>query len=107
VIRWMVVTLKVKGDWSQSVFSHYQVDYSMSVGVLRYLPTFWVSYSWCVDYVIKYIGGPGSPFTAALANVSASSFLCLSMCCRLKPLNCFSRLRMAARYYISTSSLAE
>ena len=49
----MVVTLKVKGDWSLPVFGHYQVDYLISVDVLCYLQTFRVSYGWCADYVIK------------------------------------------------------
>jgi hypothetical protein len=59
VIGWMVMTLKVKGDWSPPVFGHYQVDDLMSVSVLRYLQTFKFSYDWHADYVIKYIRGQG------------------------------------------------
>jgi hypothetical protein len=77
------------------------------VGVLRYLQAFRISDNWRTDDVIEYIGGRASPFAAALANVSASSFLFLSTCCRQKPLNCFSRPRTAARYCISMDSLAE
>jgi hypothetical protein len=44
---------------------------------------------------------------AALANVSASSFLLRSTCCSVKPLNCFSRLWMTVRYCMSTGSSAE
>jgi hypothetical protein len=107
VIELMVVALKVKGYWSPPVFGHYEVDDLMSVVVLRYLQTFRVSDGWCTNYVINTSEGRASPFAAALANVLASSFLFLSMCCRVKPLNCFSRLRMAARYCISMDSLSE
>jgi hypothetical protein len=44
---------------------------------------------------------------AALANASASSFLLRSTCCRLKPLNCLSRLRIAVTYCMSTGSVTE
>jgi hypothetical protein len=49
----------------------------------------------------------GSPFSAALANMSASSFLFRSMCCKVNPLNCLSRLHTIERYCMSTGSLAE
>jgi hypothetical protein len=51
--------------------------------------------------------GNESPFAAAFANMLASSFLFRSMCCNVNPLNYFSRLRTADRYYMRTSSLAE
>jgi hypothetical protein len=51
--------------------------------------------------------GMGSPFAAALASMSASSFLFCSICCSVNPLNCFSRLRTTDKYCIRTSSLVE
>jgi hypothetical protein len=53
------VALKIKGDWCSLVFGHYRIDYPMPIGVLCYLQTLGVSYSWCADYVIKYIGWQG------------------------------------------------
>jgi hypothetical protein len=50
--------------------------------------------------------GMGSPFTNAFASMSASSFLLRSICCSVNPLNCFSRLHVADKYYIRTGSLA-
>jgi hypothetical protein len=44
---------------------------------------------------------------AALANASVSSFLARSRCCRVKPLNCLSRLRTAVKYCMSAGSFAE
>jgi hypothetical protein len=44
---------------------------------------------------------------AALASISVSSFLFRSMCCKVIPLNCFSRLRTTTRYCMSIGSLAE
>jgi hypothetical protein len=49
--------------------------------------------------------GRASPLAAALANASASLFLARSTCCRVKPLNCFSRLRTDVRYCMSAGSL--
>jgi hypothetical protein len=53
------------------------------------------------------LDGSGSPFAAAFANMSASSFLSLSMCCNVNPLNCFSKLRRVEKYCMRTDSLAE
>jgi hypothetical protein len=50
--------------------------------------------------------GKGSPFAAALA-MSTSSFLFRSMCCKVNPLNCFSRHRTTERHCMRTSSLVE
>jgi hypothetical protein len=61
------------------------------------MPTMWKNTS----------DGKGSPFAAALASMAASSFLSRSMCCKVNPLNCFSRLRTTSRYCMSTGSLAE
>jgi hypothetical protein len=51
--------------------------------------------------------GKVSPLAAALANALASSFLARSTCCKVKPLNCLSRLRTAVRYCMSAGSFAE
>jgi hypothetical protein len=51
--------------------------------------------------------GSRSPFAAAFANMSASSFLSRSMCCNVNLLNWFSRLRTVERYCMRTGSLAE
>jgi hypothetical protein len=51
--------------------------------------------------------GSGSPFAAAFANMSASSFLFRSMCCNVNPLNYFSMLCMVEKYCMRTGSLVE
>jgi hypothetical protein len=61
----------------------------------------------CRLYEKNTSDGKGSHFAAALASVSASSFLFRLICCDVKTLNCFSRLQIAVRYYNSTGSLVE
>jgi hypothetical protein len=51
--------------------------------------------------------GRGSPFTAAFASMSASSFLFLSMCCNVNPSNYFSRLHIVDKYCIRIGSMVE
>jgi hypothetical protein len=47
----------------------------------------------------------GSPLAGAFSNMSASSFLLLSICWSVNPLNYFSRLRTADKYCMRTGSL--
>ena len=75
----------------------------MALGVLSYLQTFRAVDDWRADDVVEHVGKQA----AALANVSASSFLLRSTCCSVKPLNCFSRLWTTVRYCMSTGSFAE
>jgi hypothetical protein len=76
----------------------------VALGVLGYLQAFGVADDGGAE---EHVGGQGLALGAALANASASSFLLRSMCCRVKPLNCLSRLRIAVRYCMSTGSFAE
>jgi hypothetical protein len=61
----------------------------------------------CRSCGINTTDGKGLPFPAALANMSTSSFLLCSLCCKVNPLNCFSTLRTIERYCMRTGSLAE
>jgi hypothetical protein len=50
--------------------------------------------------------GRGLPLAAGFANMSASSFLLISLCWSVNPLNCFSRLHIANKYCTRIGSLA-
>jgi hypothetical protein len=74
----------------------------VAFGVLSGLRTAGVPMTW-----YNTSEGKASPLAVALANASASSFLAWSICCRVKPLNCLSRLRTVVRYCMSEGSFAE
>jgi hypothetical protein len=105
-IGWMVVPLQEQGYWCPPVFGHDEVDYAVALAVIGYLEALWATDGWRADDMVEYSEGRASPLAAALANASASSFLARSTCCKVKPLNCLSRLWIAARYCISTGSFA-
>jgi hypothetical protein len=105
-IAWMVISLQEQGYWCPLVFDHDEVDYAVALGVVGYLEALWAADGWRADDMVEYVGGQGLTSGSCLGNASASSFLARSMCYKVKPLNCLSRLWTAARYCISAGSFA-
>jgi hypothetical protein len=100
------VALKVQGYGCSPVLGHYQVYDFLAFRFICDFEAFRVSHHWCAYCVEEYIRAYGSPLAAAFVNMSASSFLLLSICWSVNPLNYFSSLRTADKYCMRTGSLA-